>query len=294
MAARANDDGRRIADLRRTRQELDLELVRAAAGDPCGPEVKEDLARERVNRQGKMHAELVFALSHRRFSEDAARKLWDEILENRRALTAALGRDPGLVVAALDHMLAAGLLRNPVVIEEQTLLDMAGHAVLDGLTGLMDQASFRSRLRSEMARTRRYGTPLSLIMIDIDHFKDYNDAHGHPAGDEILRRLAELLQNSCRESDVAARYGGEEFALLAPNLDKTSGMELAERIRLLVSEQFLQDDRLTVSLGLATAPQDAETPEDFIQAADQALYASKQSGRNQSTPFEQDLLSEHG
>lgn len=151
-------------------------------------------------------------------------------------------------------------------------------AVRDPLTGVNNRRLFQLRLEQELSRARRYDHRLTLVMLDIDHFKQFNDAHGHRAGDEVLRRLAILIQRELREPDMFFRVGGEEFAILLPETDVTGAAALVERLR----NRIMRDGSLpiTLSFGLAEFPTHAEGPEPLIEAADQALYASKQAGRN--------------
>ncbi|MCW3062776.1 MAG: domain S-box/diguanylate cyclase domain, partial [Capsulimonas sp.] len=124
-------------------------------------------------------------------------------------------------------------------------------ATTDGLTGLKNHRAFQERLSEEVSRAARYQTPLSLILLDVDRFKEYNDAHGHPAGDEVLKSVARILQNSARNTDFAARYGGEEFVLILHQTDMEGATEFAERLRVLVEgHPWLMRD-VTASFGVA-------------------------------------------
>ena len=157
----------------------------------------------------------------------------------------------------------------------------------DGLTGLLNRRGLDKRLSLETGRTRRDGTPMSAIMIDIDHFKMYNDQQGHQLGDETLRRVARLLAHNVRQVDAAARYGGEEFVILLPRTTRTQAVEIARKLRRKVEaadfeKGYLQPlGRVTISCGVATMPDDADTADRLIDAADGALYAAKAGGRNQ-------------
>ena len=160
----------------------------------------------------------------------------------------------------------------------------------DSLTGLWNRGYFMEMACRELARGRREATPLSLIMIDVDHFKKVNDTHGHEAGDEALRCLAEVLAQSVRESDLLARLGGEEFVALLPNARLDDACNVAERIRQGIAAREL-DCRsgacfgLTVSVGVATH-RDRETPlEELLRCADEALYAAKRGGRDRVEIF---------
>jgi diguanylate cyclase (GGDEF)-like protein len=159
-------------------------------------------------------------------------------------------------------------------------------ANVDSLTGVYNKRHLQKRLEDEMQKAEREGLPMSLLMLDIDHFKNYNDTNGHLEGDEVLKKVGQLLKGSIREDDVAARYGGEEFVVLYVGAGKDLALRLAEGLRRAVeSSAFPHRERqplgaLTISGGVASYPRDAETGVDLIRAADQALYEAKASGRN--------------
>jgi len=155
-------------------------------------------------------------------------------------------------------------------------------ASTDELTRLANRRRFTESLRMEMARMRRSEAPLSLIMADADHLKAINDAHGHPAGDAAIRHVADAIRKGGRETDMAARLGGEEFALLLPGTDAVGAVKAAERIRkALASSSIPTVGTVTVSMGVATAPEDAAAEEELVRVADARLYAAKARGRNQ-------------
>jgi two-component system cell cycle response regulator len=162
---------------------------------------------------------------------------------------------------------------------------LAQRAQLDGLTGLWNRAYLDDRLEAETASAIRYGNPLSLVLCDLDRFKNLNDSYGHPFGDEVLERAAAIL-GSGRSADVACRYGGEEFAIIAPGTDLNETMEVADRHRFRISEIEWLDRpgvKISASFGVAdlTSISGTPTPEKLIAAADQALYQAKKAGRDQ-------------
>ncbi len=171
--------------------------------------------------------------------------------------------------------------------ETRELSELADH---DGLTGLLNRRAFDRQLEQLLRLSSN--RPLALVLLDVDHFKSYNDRNGHPAGDEVLRRLGVLLASglrlkSPRGSDVAARYGGEEFAIILPQTSLAAARSVAERIRLRVAQEGFPHGsaqpagHLTISLGVAEAPRHGSTPRVLITAADEALYRAKATGRNQ-------------
>lgn len=151
----------------------------------------------------------------------------------------------------------------------------------DGLTSLPNRRYLMETLDREVKRARRSERPFSVLMIDVDHFKQYNDTFGHLAGDEVLGRIASVLEQSIRTADYAARYGGEEFTVLLPETPLEGGLEVAERIRARMSlETFRNRHRVTVSIGVAEFPTHGESPDAVMASADAALYSAKQHGRN--------------
>lgn len=160
----------------------------------------------------------------------------------------------------------------------------------DGLTGLANRRMLDMVLEREWASARRNMRPISLILLDIDFFKQYNDYYGHLAGDECLKRVAQLLQGASRSQDLVARYGGEEFVVVLPETDLAAAAAAAERYRELVLDEMIEHERsgiglhLTISQGVGTiVPGESDTAADFIAAVDKLLYRSKQGGRNRVT-----------
>ena len=158
-------------------------------------------------------------------------------------------------------------------------------SITDSLTGLYNRKHLMETLDNEVARSKRHKHDFAVLVIDIDHFKEYNDTYGHLAGDEVLSRLASVFKKSVRSCDYVARYGGEEFILVLPEIGPEDGVKAAERIRKkVVKENFAGDGKpreVTVSVGVASYPKDGDDPQDIIRHADAALYKSKESGRNQ-------------
>ncbi|MEC0177508.1 sensor domain-containing diguanylate cyclase [Paenibacillus favisporus] len=157
-------------------------------------------------------------------------------------------------------------------------------SVTDKLTGLKNRRYFQEQLDSRLSGEPESGRPLSLAILDIDHFKQVNDTWGHPAGDEVLVRLGEVLTACSREGDIPARLGGEEFVLILPDTDAPEASERAERLRTAAEKADWPVGRITVSVGVATASA-GDTEATLLKKADEALYASKTHGRNQSTHY---------
>ena len=165
--------------------------------------------------------------------------------------------------------------------EQQYLL-----ATTDGLTELYNHRYFQEQMKMHVEQSKRYETPFSLIIIDIDYFKRFNDTFGHQAGDAVLRQVAQILKNSVRATDIVCRYGGEEMSIILPNTPKSISVDTAEKICKRVADRKFkldnhQESNVTISLGVATFPDDGATPSEIIDAADKRLYQSKKNGRNQ-------------
>jgi diguanylate cyclase (GGDEF)-like protein len=188
-------------------------------------------------------------------------------------------------------LLAAALLSSTVVIRARRLRRLSAS---DRLTGLLRRGAFDDRLLEEAARAQRSGRPLSMAMIDVDHFKPFNDAHGHEAGDGALRAVAAALRQSVRESDIVARYGGEEFVIILPETEPPDALARMEEIRQLIASTPIVLPRhaalgpLTVSIGVASWPHDGQPIDEVLARADARLFEAKQLGRNRivGTPSE--------
>ncbi len=153
-------------------------------------------------------------------------------------------------------------------------------ALCDGLTGLGNRRAFETRMEQELLRAERYGIPLSLVLLDVDGFKEYNDTFGHPAGDQVLRILAKTVAGEGRETDFFARYGGEEFVILLPHTDSEGAIIFSERLRCVLEAATWPGHDVTASFGVATLWPAMQNQAELVSAADTALYAAKAAGRN--------------
>jgi diguanylate cyclase (GGDEF)-like protein len=186
--------------------------------------------------------------------------------------------DEKLVNTLTDHIALA--------LANQHLKKKLQHlAVRDPLTGLYNRRYMEESLEREIHRARRKNSSVGILMLDIDHFKGFNDAHGHESGDLLLKMIGDFLMSSIRSDDVACRYGGEEFTLILPEITSDNACLRADTIRrgaaqLRVNYQGTILKQVTLSIGIALFPQDGATWEDLLRRADQALYLAKESGRN--------------
>jgi len=159
-------------------------------------------------------------------------------------------------------------------------------ATIDGLTGLWNYSHFQELLYREIERSRRYKYPVSLVMIDLDNFKRYNDTFGHVSGNVVLIQVAEIFKSFIRKADTVSRYGGEEFVIILPHTERQRAYKLCDRLRKTIEKEAFEGEesmpggRITISSGVATFPDDASTAEELVDHADKALYEAKRAGRN--------------
>jgi diguanylate cyclase (GGDEF)-like protein len=189
-----------------------------------------------------------------------------------------------------------GVIANQVAVSLQNAMmyrQMETMATTDGLTGLYNHRTFQEKFAEMLGRAERHKLHLAIILTDVDHFKKVNDTYGHPVGDIVLKKVAQVLAESVRKIDVVARYGGEEFAVILEGTDAAGAQNLAERIRADIAKQVFQSDKgpfsVTMSLGIACTPEDGAEKHVLIEHADQALYFAKHNGRNRSVTYAQFL-----
>ena len=250
-------------------------------------EDEEALARERRRKPDTFYSDLIFTLANVRYPEDEARLVWVNLLMHKAGMGTLLGRNVGIRVAALDFFRnKIGALGDVRIMGSSEYIETAKLAVTDGLTGVYNHRYFQERLRRMIGPDAGGRADVSLLMIDIDFFKKYNDANGHVAGDVALREVASRLARCLSREDVLARYGGEEFTIILRGKSKAEALEMAERLREEVrelpvaNEKELPGGRLTISIGVATFPDDASDRGGLIDWADLSLYLAKTGGRN--------------
>jgi diguanylate cyclase (GGDEF)-like protein len=239
-----------------------------------------------------VYAVLLFVLTQLDFSGSTAHEHWLRVLRQWEELNRRVPGKVDLRVAVLQYFLRSlRKLHNPAIVEIKILRRTQDSAIYDELTRLYNFRYFQDRVVSEVRRASRYETPLSLLMIDADDFKAFNDTRGHLAGNMALRRLASVLRKTVREVDVATRYGGEEFAILLPSTPKLAALKLGEKLRAAIERAAIGRDEqrpgrpLTVSIGVASLPGDAANAEELVDRADRALYIAKSMGKNCVKPF---------
>jgi diguanylate cyclase (GGDEF)-like protein len=231
-----------------------------------------------VSARGQFLQRYIRAITHLDLRENQCIQLWDEMLTRRRELSENLGRQVALKTALMDVLTSAGLFRVPIVLEYDELKTLQLNAVTDPLTGLYNRRLFSEAFEKELNRARRYGSHLGLVILDLHRFKEVNDKHGHPRGDEVLRAAATTLKKALRTSDSAFRIGGDEFALLLPQTDADQALALSRRVETVFAET-LRALQLSVSVnmdhGVAVFPQDGEQADQLIRVADERLYRLK-------------------
>jgi diguanylate cyclase (GGDEF)-like protein len=233
------------------------------------------------------HSALLLVLTHLAFDEAEARRHWDAIVAHVAQLSATLSREVGIRVAALDYFLNVNRhLVQPTLIDIEMLDAGPLDAGVDETTGLVSDRRLRTALQTELRRARRYRQKASVVLIDVDDFRDVNERCGVLVGDRLLRELAIVLKNNVRDIDVAGRPGEDEMALVLPETDRNGALLVAERFRREAETFFARREAaggpvgLTVSAGVACYPDDATTAELLLERAAQALYQAKATGKN--------------
>lgn len=265
---------------------LDIDLVQAIAGDrAASDEERKKIELLLQQRGGAFYSDVLFTLTKQRFDSSEAHALWKDIMVHEKNLEHALGRKVGISVATLDYLTNIRKEHSDLIPVSQDKLDrIAQTATKDGLTGLYDHATFKTLLEHELERTKRYQSRLSLVILDIDDFKQINDRWGHQVGDAILRQIAKQISETIRSADIPARYGGEEFIIILPETDINHGLEISERIRAKIEQTSLKHRPVTVSVGIAESNMDTDMAE-LIEHADKALYRAKHSGKNRVVTY---------
>jgi diguanylate cyclase (GGDEF)-like protein len=255
--------------------------------------------------------EKVLALDLSNIEEELVTERWRNLMGNGLKMIA-----PIIPKKQIKGLIAVGQKINgePFSRSEQELFSLLAHfisvafsnsilyqrmgriSITDGLTELYNYRYFKRRIEYEIVRAQRYDHCLTLVLFDVDHFKNYNDTLGHPAGDVALKTVARILKSMIRKSDIAVRYGGEEFCVILPEGNTRSGWEFAERLRKQIeAHQFDREGvqpggKLTISLGVASFPKHADSSQQLIEKADTALYTAKGSGRNRTCLVSEDNL----
>jgi diguanylate cyclase (GGDEF)-like protein len=247
----------------------------------AGAFVASEIGRSGGERRGRKDRRLVADVAEE--PGDPPPQL-DAIAAHRCALSAQVGRDVGQEVASLDYLLNIRPGdQHPTVIDRAALADIEFRAMTDALTGLFNRGFLDAALKRELARSRRHGVMTSLVLVDLDDFKDANDRWGHAAGDSALRGTADVIRRQLRAADAPCRYGGDEFAVVLPDTYRSGALLVGERIVTEVRRAFQRGAgglglALTVSVGVSWYCAMSDTHEALLEAADRALYEAKAAG----------------
>lgn len=236
----------------------------------------------------EVYVRLLRTLAHKEFDPAIAKQLWHKIIQHKRQLNHALNRNVGITVATLDYLTnIADEIDVAKVFPEEDVNQLVDVATRDELTGLYTRAVAEVSLKKNYEEAQRYHRPLSVMLLDIDDFKEINDQHGHPVGDVVLQRIGQLLNEEVREADLSARYGGEEFLVIMPQTERNTAMTMARRLAKKIAALSFDALSVTASIGVAEALQDATNAQHLLKIADQALYQAKNSGKNKAVYWRQ-------
>lgn len=262
---------------------LSLDLVSALAGDRQLTSAERLHLESLENQRGpRFFSDLLYAITHKHFPMDVAEELWFMVLCHKHWLSTVLGRNAGIVVAALDYLSNVTTnMDSATLVSETQVKEIVALSLRDGLTGLFNHAYFYQQIDFEVRRFVRYGTHVSLVLIDIDDFKRVNDTYGHQEGDRILAAMGGSLMRAARESDICCRYGGEEFAVILPSTDIHEAGAIAGRLNRALAERMPGDQTVTVSIGVVACGINTGTCQALVEKADAALYHVKRNGKNQ-------------
>ena len=247
-----------------------------------------------IAEQGKSVYSYIFQiLTNLDLSPEEAEQHWNHIISHSKDLSVTMGREVNLRTAVCDYFCSINKsLHNPKIIEIHLFEKTARSSTFDSLTGLLNRNAFDEMLSREISRAKRHDSNLTLLFLDLDDFKKINDTLGHMAGDEVLKKVAQLIMVEKRSEDIAARYGGEEITILLPETSKAEGWLIGERVRQRVEETEIlyegQNIKMTLSGGLASFPIDAGDGLTLLKNADKAMYRAKSFGKNNISFYSMD------
>ena len=239
-----------------------------------------------IEQQGKGVYSYIFQiLTNLDLPPAEAEQHWNHIISHSKDLSVTMGREVNLRTAVCDYFCSNNKsLHNPKIIEIHLFEKTARSSTFDNLTGLLNRNAFDEMLSREISRAKRHDSNLTLLFLDLDDFKKINDTLGHMAGDEVLKKVAQLIMVEKRSEDISARYGGEEITILLPETSKAEGWLIGERMRQRVEETEIhyegQNIKMTLSGGLASFPIDASDGLTLLKNADKAMYRAKSFGKN--------------
>ncbi len=282
-----------IEDIDNLKKLTAQKLIEMASGDIVDHIQDDEYLLDSIGKKpGTYYRDLIFALIQIRLPEEEAKRDWKEILKHKYILSERLGRNVGIHVASLDYYTnLKKQIVSPKIVDAREYVDTASRALTDDLTRAYNRYFFDDEFKRLFLQARTSGKLFSLIMLDLDHFKKYNDNNGHIQGDIALIETVRILHAVCSQDNAVCRYGGEEFTVLLPEFGLESAFKTAENIRQaiydyrFVNEQALPGGRLSASLGVTTYRDDIASPQQMIEEADVALYRAKNEGRNRVRTF---------
>lgn len=283
-----NESQLNIEDIDNLKKLTDGKVIEIASGDIVDHIQDDEYLLDSIGKKpGTYYRDLIFALIQIRLPEEEAKHDWKEILKHKYILSERLGRNVGIHVATLDYFTnVKKQLAFPKIVDAHEYVDTASRALVDELTKAYNRRFFDEEFRRLFLQARTEGKVFSLIILDLDHFKDYNDFNGHIQGDIALIETVRILHAVCSHDTTVCRYGGEEFAVLIPGQQLDAAAHTAENIRQAVydyryvNEQPLPGGRLSASLGVTMYRDSIREPQQMVEEADAALYQAKKEGRN--------------
>jgi diguanylate cyclase (GGDEF)-like protein len=256
--------------------------------------MQEKLLKQKQKRPHSFYRDLIFSLIGVRLDEHRARSDWQAILEHKYFMSEKLKRNVGIRVAALDYYTNIKRhLQQTMVVDADILADTVEQSITDGLTGAYNRRYFDANMLHYFNRGQLNGEIFCLLLLDVDHFKIYNDLNGHVAGDLVLIEIVRILHAVSRPEDIVARYGGEEFTVIFPYLKLSKAIHVAESIGMAVKDyRFPNEDgmpggNLTISGGITVFEKELKDISEMIEQADNALYRAKREGRNRIICFKE-------
>lgn len=288
-----DDTNLNITDIDNLKDLTDSKYIERVSGDLIEHIQDDEQLLDTIGKKpGTYYRDLIFAIIQIRLPEAEAKRDWKDILRHKYLLSEKLDRNVGIHVATLDYYTnIKKKVTSPKIVDVHEYVDTASRAITDELTKAYNRHFFDDEFKKLFIQARTSGKVFSLIMLDLDHFKIYNDLNGHIQGDIALIETVRILHAVCSTDDIVSRYGGEEFTVLLCQQSVNLALKTAEHIRQaiydyrFVNEQLLPNGRLSASIGITSYRDDVRTPQEMIEEADVALYRAKNSGRNRVKVF---------
>ncbi|TAL37396.1 MAG: GGDEF domain-containing protein [Spirochaetes bacterium] len=274
-----------IEDILRTKENLELDILSDIGDESVFNFIIESLKVETASP----YSTLMEAIFHYKASEPEAELIWKKIMLNQKEMERRCRRKIGLKTAVVDYFSANGMDEKIVIFIKDNMVNVIDATIRDQLTGLFSKEFIKLEIDREFKRAKRYRLPLSLMFIDIDDFKRFNDRFGHSTGDQVLRNTGKLLLQKIRHTDKTGRYGGEEFIVLLPHTAKPDalkiGRKLCREFRETASRTGDVPEEVTVSIGVAEISEEMQDASVLIDIADKAMYQAKSLGKNRCYSF---------